>query len=263
MTPEPEKPSFFVNEKETVDPNVESMHERPSNNTFRGTIPNAPCRRRRKLIVAHKRDKSSNTIVLGLGTAPQKGRPSQNHSFRLDQDTIDGLHAISEKERVNVNALANKALRRYVEYDVLAEKFGLITISKALLRTLFALMTEQQARDLGRKSGHEAGPGFVTFWYKKFDVENTIKAIGKVTSEYGRNFSFDSSFDGKTHVLVMRHESGKNASAYYGESVKAVFAMLGLDCKVEENEDQVTAHVDILPSIKLPPSTPKVVTTST
>ena len=79
-----------------------------------------------------------------MGAASQKGRPSQNHSFRLDQDTIDGLHAISDKERVNVNVLANKALRRYVEYDFLAEKFGFITISKALLKTLFALMTEEQ-----------------------------------------------------------------------------------------------------------------------
>jgi hypothetical protein len=117
-----------------------------------------------------------------------------------------------------------------------------------LLKTLFALTTEEQARELGRKAGREGGPGFVTFWYKKFDLENTIKAIGKVTSEYGRNFSFDSSFDGKTHVLIMRHESGKNASAYYAESVKAIFSMLGLDCRIEENEDQVTAYVDALPS---------------
>jgi hypothetical protein len=158
------------------------------------------------------------------------------------------LHALSEKEKVSVNALADKALRRYVEYDVLAEKFGLITVSKGLLKTLFALMTEKQARELGRKSGGEAGPAFVTFWYKKFDLENTIKAIGKVTSEYGRNFSFESSFDGKTHVLVMRHESGKNASGYYGESVKAIFALLGLDCRIEENEDQVTAHVGAISS---------------
>jgi hypothetical protein len=197
-------------------------------------------------MVSRRRARSNNAII--FGGSSQKGRPSQIRSFRLDQDTIDRLHALSEKERVNVNVLANKALRRYVEYDVLAEKFGLITVSKALLKTLFALMTEEQARELGRKSGHEAGPGFVTFWYKKFDLENTIKAIGKVTSEYGRNFSFDSSFDGKTHVLVMRHESGRNASAYYAESVKAVFALLGLDCRMEENEDQVTAYVDGLPS---------------
>ena len=118
-------------------------------------------------------------------------------------------------------------------------------------------MTEEQARELGRKSGREAGPGLVTFWYKKFDLENTIKAIGKVTSEYGRNFSFDSSFDGKVHVLIMRHESGKNASAYYSESVKAVFGMLGLDCRMEENEDQVTAYVDAPPSpTLLPPLKP-------
>src|SRR5207245_4558908 len=195
--------------------------------------------------------KPRDTIILGV--SPQKGRPSETRSFRLDQDTIDNLHALSEKERLSVNVLANKALRRYVEYDVPAEKFGLITISKALLKTLFALMTEEQARELGRKSGREAGPGLVTFWYKKFDLETTIKAIGKVTSEYGRNFSFDASFDGKTHVLIMRHESGKNASAYYAEFVKAVFAMLGLDCRIEENEDQVTAYVDALPSRPLLP----------
>lgn len=197
--------------------------------------------------------KSNKTIIFAVGRSSQKGRPSEIHSFRLDQDTIAGLDALSEKERVSVNVLGNKALRRYVEYDVLAEKFGLVTISKALLKTLFALMTEEKARELGRKSGLEAGAGFVTFWYKKFDLENTIKAIGKVTSEYGRNFSFDSSFDGKTHVLIMRHESGKNASAYYGESVKAIFALLGLDCRTEENEDQVTAFVDALPSHPLLP----------
>jgi hypothetical protein len=182
----------------------------------------------------------------------QKGRASENHSFRVDHDTIDSLRSLSEKERVSVNVLANKALRRYVEYDVLAEKFGLITISKALLKTLFALMTEEQARELGRKSGNEAGPGFVTFWYKKFDLENTIKAIAKVTSEYGRNFSFDSSFDGKTHVLIMRHESGRNASAYYAESIKAIFALLGLVCRIDENEDQITAHVGATPAAILP-----------
>src|SRR6266511_2201172 len=202
-------------------------------------------------MVARHRANPSNTSV--LGAASQKGRPSQNRSFRLDRDTIENLRALSEKERVNVNVLANKALRRYVEYDVPAERFGLITISKGLLKDLFALTTEEQARELGRKSGNEAGPAFVTFWYKKFDLENTIKAIGKVMSEYGRTLSFDSSFDGKTHVLVMRHETGKNASAYYAELVKAIFALLGLNCRMEENEDQVTAYVDALPSRSLLP----------
>jgi hypothetical protein len=203
--------------------------------------------------VTSSRPKSTNKIVLGAGMTPQKGPSSQNHSFRVDHDTIDGLRVLSEKERVSVNVLANKALRRYVEYDALAEKFGLITISKALLKTLFALMTEEQARELGRKSGDEAGPGLVTFWYKKFDLENTIKAIAKVTSEYGRNFSFDSSFDGKTHVLIMRHESGRNGSAYYAESIKAVFALLGLACRIDENEDQVTAYVEATPP-PIPPA---------
>ena len=195
----------------------------------------------------------SGTTILGVGAATQKGRASETRSFRLDQDTIDNLHALSEKEGVSVNVLANKALRRYVEYDVLAEKFGLITIGKALLKTLFALTTEEQARELGRKAGREGGPAFVTFWYKKFDLESTIKAIGKVTSEYGRNFSFESSFDGKTHILIMRHESGKNASAYYAESVKALFSMLKLTCRVDENEEQVVAYVDALPSHPLLP----------
>jgi hypothetical protein len=63
-------------------------------------------------------------------------------------------------------------------------------------------MTQEQARELGRKSGREAGPGFGTFWYKKFDLDGATKAIGKVP--------------------------------------------LGLDCRMEENEDQVTAYADAL-----------------
>jgi hypothetical protein len=54
----------------------------------------------------------------------------------------------------------------------------------------------------------------------------------------------------------MRHESRRNASAYYSESVKAVFALLGLDCRMEENEDQITAYVDS-DSLKEPSPSPK------
>jgi len=40
----------------------------------------------------------------------------------------------------------------------------------------------------------------------------------------------------------------ENASAYYAESVKAIFSMLGFDCRIEKNEDHVTAYVDSLPT---------------
>ena len=131
-----------------------------------------------------------------------------------------------------------------MEWDANAEKFGLLSISRRLLRALFDHLTDEEARELGRRSGTEGGPELVTFWYKKFDLDNVLKAFETLVSKYSNNFKFEHQFDGKTHTLIMKHDTGPRASAYYAESVKAVFALLGLKVKTSETEAQVVATVN-------------------
>ena len=83
----------------------------------------------------------------------------------------------------------------------------------------------------------------VTFWYKKFDLDSTLKAFEILVSKYSNLFKFEHQYDGRTHTLVLKHDTGLRASAYYAESIKAVFTLLGLKVKTNETEAQVVATV--------------------
>ena len=170
---------------------------------------------------------------------------STTRTLRLEGELDEALSRLAEYDKISVNLLINKALTRYVEWDANAERFGLVSVSKRLLRTLFDKLPETTVRDLGKQSGKEGGPELVTFFYKKFDLETVLKAFESLTSKYSNNFKLEHHFDGKTHTLVMKHDTGLMASAYYAESVKAVFALLGLKAKTTETEAQVVATVNI------------------
>ncbi len=184
--------------------------------------------------------------VSQIGNTRRHGKPkSTTRTLRLEGELDEDLLRLAENENISVNLLINKALTRYVEWDANSEKFGLISISKRLLRNLLERIPEDVVRELGKQSGKEGGPELVTFFYKKFDMDTLLKAIENLTSKYANNFKFEHHFDGKTHTLVMKHDTGLKASAYYAESVKAVFALLGLKAKTIETEAQVVATVNI------------------
>jgi hypothetical protein len=153
------------------------------------------------------------------------------------------LDELARKDRVSLNVIANQALRKHVEYDSYAEKFGLVTISKDLLKTLFGFMSDEEARALGKKSGEQTGVALVSFWFKKFNLENVIRSLDRIASHYNRNFKFEHSNNGEEHVLILRHDSGPRGSAFYAESVKAMFALLDVKVELEESDDQVVAKL--------------------
>ena len=163
--------------------------------------------------------------------------------FRIDTEVAEQLDELAQKNKISVNVIANQALRKHVEYDAYAENFGLVTISKGLLKTFFSLMSEKQARALGRKSGEHEGVALITFWFKDFNPENVIKSLDRVASHYNHNFEFEYTHEGQAYVAVLRHDCGSRASAFYAEFVKSVFALLGTRVELEETEDQVVAKI--------------------
>ena len=170
-------------------------------------------------------------------------RRIETRIFRIDTDIGEELDELARKDKVNVNVIANEALRKHVEYDSYAEKFGLVTISKDLLKTLFGLISDEEARALGKKSGEQTGVALVSFWFKKFNPENVIRSFERIASHYNRNFKFEHSNNGQEHLLILRHDSGPRASAFYAESVKAMFALLNVKVELAESEDQVVAKL--------------------
>ena len=170
-------------------------------------------------------------------------RRIETRIFRIDTEVSEQLDALAQKDKVGVNVIANRSLRKYVEYDAYAEKFGLVTISKGLLKTFFSMMSDEQARTLGKKTGEHDGVALVTFWFKDFNLENVIKSFDRVASHYNHYFEFEHSDDGHFHLAVLRHDCGPRASAFYAEFVKSVLALLEVKVELKEAEEQIVAKL--------------------
>ncbi len=63
-------------------------------------------------------------------------------TFRVDADVFEAVSSLAEKEKTSVNAVANRALRRYIEWEVFAEKFGLLSITSGTITKLFDTLTD-------------------------------------------------------------------------------------------------------------------------
>jgi hypothetical protein len=166
-------------------------------------------------------------------------------TFRIDADIFEAINDMAEKERTSVNAIVNRALRRYTEWEVFAEKFGLLSVTSGTITRLFNMMTDKQARELGANYGNTLAPELVTFWFKKFDFESILKALELLGSRYGRLFNFDYVLDGETYTLFIRHDRGMKHSIYYEEAAKALFGRLGIKPEISMTESQVTVNIPV------------------
>jgi hypothetical protein len=169
----------------------------------------------------------------------QQGEP---RTVRLDGDLVITLEERARQDNVTLSSLVNKAVKKSIEWDHNAEKFGFTSVSGTTLRKLFERLSDEDARKLGEDRGQNELPEFITLWFKKVDFETAIKAL-ELLGSYGRAFRFDYSQDGMTHTIILKHDRGLNASAYYAEALKSLFKSLGLHVETIESDLQVTAEI--------------------
>jgi hypothetical protein len=173
---------------------------------------------------------------------PQTPSRSVTRTLRLDEDVENGIVEIARREKLPFNLLANKALRKLVEWESKADKFGFVNFPAATLEKLFASLNDEQARTLGKAAGTNMIPEMIFFWYKKFDIGTALKAI-KLVASYGKPFMLEHTIDGRADIVVLKHDHGPRVSAYYSELLRAMFESLGASVKTEETDGQVLATI--------------------
>src|SRR2546428_5931294 len=90
---------------------------------------------------------------------------SVTRTVRIDRDDDEFLRKFGDREGVSVNLLVNKAIRRLVEWDIYAEKFGLVALPSSLIERMMDRLTDEEAGELRRWVGRDLIPEFSTFWF--------------------------------------------------------------------------------------------------
>ncbi len=161
-------------------------------------------------------------------------------TIRIDQDVDDGLRKLSDEERVSVNSLVSRNLRRLVEWDAYAEKFGFVTIPAALFTRVLELLSERQAADLGRWAGTNIVREYITFWFKEINLETVRKGLAGLSARYDRAFEYEERIGDGEYMFVIHHAGGPRSSVYYSELVRTLLEeLLHLQTAIERTDNQV------------------------
>ena len=153
-------------------------------------------------------------------------------TIRLEKELDDVLQKIAKDERVTVNSIVNKSLRKYVDWDRHADKFGMLVVRPAVLAELMERQSLDEARELGRLSVKNGLKPTISYMFVDFSLPNVIEFLRRF-SKYSGRYSFEDSVDGRKHVILMRHALGLKWSAYYEGVLKGIFDdELGIKIKV-------------------------------
>jgi hypothetical protein len=177
-----------------------------------------------------------------LKSTPVSSSRSVTRTLRLDEDVEAGIVEMAEREQFSFNLLANKALRKLVEWEDKASKFGFIQVPTSLVEKVFSILSDEEARELGREAGTNTIPEMVLFWFKKFNPENTLKALEMIGS-YGNAFRLQYTLDGETNTVVLKHDRGPRVSAFYGEMFQSLFKPMGAKVETHETDGQIVATI--------------------
>jgi hypothetical protein len=173
-----------------------------------------------------------------------RGHKTTTRAFRIDETVDVQLRQWAEREGVSVSFLASKALRRLVEWDMFADRFGFVALPKEALSKMIDRFSEDEVRDLGRWVGENVYREFTTFVFKQIDMESVLQVIPKLTSRYTKAFEYEEKQDGQRTIIVLRHGRGRKYSIYFEEIARALFAdLVGRRLKTESQENAVVLEI--------------------
>jgi len=147
---------------------------------------------------------------------------SRARTFRLEADLDDAIEEISKEERLSLNQVANRALRRYVEWDKAPSNRGLVSVPSMLLVKLMDRQSEEEARALGRWAGRELFLPNLQAGHATGSLEEAERLM-KMLAVYGSRFTFDRSNGRGKHIITIGQKLGRNWSAYYAGALESIF----------------------------------------
>jgi len=166
-------------------------------------------------------------------------------TVRIDEDVDKAIQERAKEANTSVNYLLNSLMRKYIDWDLPGEKFGLDRFSSGLVNLLFDEVDDKSAYDLGRRMAREFYEPFATYLFGELTFETSLLFFRRA-SDYGGRHDFDINSDKKHHVLVLRHNGGQKLSKFYGGVFDGVYSeILKIEVKVESTKDYCIVRLPV------------------
>jgi len=169
---------------------------------------------------------------------------SVTRTIRLEKELDELIQKMADGQRVTVNSIVNRSLRKLVDWDVYTEKFGMVAMTPWLSIQLMERQSLDEARELGRKVARQSARQAIESIFIDFNLGTTLGFLS-LFGKYGARFDFEDSVDGRKHVILIRHGQGLKWSTYYEGILRGLLEdELGLKIDVRVSADSCLARFE-------------------
>ncbi|MDE1767636.1 MAG: hypothetical protein KGI27_15385, partial [Thaumarchaeota archaeon] len=145
-------------------------------------------------------------------------------TFRLDDDAIHRLRDLSKVQEVSTNTLVNRALKRFIDWDVYLPRSGFVILSKPVLKKLFDGLDEKSVVEIASTIGKEGIEDIALFMRGKVELTSFISWYETlmINSSVQVSHLVDNGF----HNMVLKHDLGRKWSLYQKTILELIFKEL-------------------------------------
>ncbi len=159
-------------------------------------------------------------------------------SVRIPQELEDVLRRDAESRGISFSSLVSEIFTKYVEWDRLSAKFGMVSMPRQAYRKLFEILSEEQANMWGKDIGRVTAPEAAQFWFKKHNIRTFLNLL-ELTSKYSTAYQFElDKIDGGEYTITVHHDLNEKFSIFlenWFESAVKLFVGTTPRCEVNRN----------------------------
>ena len=163
-------------------------------------------------------------------------------AIRLEKSVDDLLQKDAKNNRTSVNALISGMTTKYAEWDRYTERFGFVSLTGELFRSLLEIADEEKIIEVGKRLGVRLPKEVILFFFKKVTLE-TFLAYVSVFCRYGKVADYELEVKDKEYTITAHHNLGGKWStflqAFIGEAIKSE---LGLSARIDVSEGSVVVR---------------------
>lgn len=134
-------------------------------------------------------------------------------SIRLSRQMDEALRREAEEKGVSVNTLIMGILRRYLEWDRYAERFGYISIMGVEYQSIIESLSNTKLVYLAHQVGVHKNREGVLFWFKEWSQANFLSYLN-LQCRYTRIAECEFTKDRGRTLINLHHNFGRKYSSY-------------------------------------------------
>lgn len=165
-------------------------------------------------------------------------------TIRISEELDRLIQKDAKEKRTSVNAMVAGMLEKYAEWDRFTAKYGFVSCSQDLFRSLLASSVEEELVKNAKHLGDRQPKEFLYLWFKKLDSDGLQRFLSLI-SKYATSYQYDMEIEGRTLIFNAHHDYGEKWSkfleSFFGQAARG----FGYVPQLEHTTEHVMLRVQI------------------